>query len=77
MAEVSSDLILEILKGLQRDLAEVKGGIGELKTELSAVRGHLISMQQDIHNIYAVMGRHEVRLDRIDARLDLSTAPAS
>ncbi len=47
MAEVSSDLILEILKALQRDSGEVKSNIGDIKAELNAIRGHLISLQQE------------------------------
>jgi hypothetical protein len=77
MAEVSSDLMLEILKALQRDSIEVKSSIGEIKAELNAIRGHLISLQQDIHNVYGIMGRHDVHLERIERRLELNDAPAA
>jgi hypothetical protein len=75
MAEVNSELIYEILKSLQRDVSEVKSSIGEVKTELSAIRGHLISLHQDVHNIYGVLGRHDVHLERIERHLELSDAP--
>jgi hypothetical protein len=59
MAEVSNELIYEVLKTLQRDVGEVKSGIGDVKTELNALRGHMISLQQDVHNIYGILGRHD------------------
>jgi chromosome segregation ATPase len=77
MAEVSSDLMLEILKALQRDSGEVKASIGDIKAELNAIRGHLISLQQDVHNVYGIMGRHDVHLERIERRLELNDAPAA
>jgi chromosome segregation ATPase len=77
MAEVSSDLMLEILKALQQDSGEVKSNIGDIKAELNAIRGHLISLQQDVHNVYGIMGRHDVHLERIERRLELNDAPAA
>jgi hypothetical protein len=32
----------------------------------------MVSMQQDVHNIYGVLTRHEARLDRIEHRLELN-----
>jgi hypothetical protein len=77
MAEGSSDLMLEILKALQRDSGEVKASISDIKAELNAIRGHLISLQQDVHNMYGIMGRHDVHLERIERRLELNDAPAA
>ena len=75
MAEVSNELIYEVLKILQRDVGEVKSSIGDVKTELNALRGHMISLQQDVHNIYGILGRHDSHLERIGHRLELSDAP--
>jgi chromosome segregation ATPase len=72
MADITNELMYEVLKSMQRDLSEVKNNIGEIKLELNAVRGHMVSMQQDVHNIYGVLTRHEGRLDRIERRLELS-----
>ena len=72
MADVTNELMFEDLKSMQRDLSDVKNGIGELKIELNAVRGHMISLQQDVHNIYGVLARHDARLERIESRLELS-----
>ena len=71
MAEVSNELIYEILKAMQADIRLLKDGQGEIKQELIAVRGTMVSMQQDINNIYGILARHDERLDRIERRLDL------
>ncbi len=49
--------------------------MGEIKAELSAIRGHLVSLQQDVHNIYGILGRHDLSLEKIENRLELSGAP--
>jgi chromosome segregation ATPase len=71
MAEASLDLMLEILKSMQDRQMKTDAKIDELKAEMQAFRGHMISLQQDVHNIYAILGRHEARLERIERRLDL------
>ena len=71
MAEISSELILEILKQIQDRLGSIEHKVDELKAEMQAMRGHIIAMQQDIHNIYATLARHDMRLDRIEKRLGL------
>jgi DNA anti-recombination protein RmuC len=71
MAEVTNELIYEVLKQIQDRLSGVDHKVDELKTEMQAVRGHLIAMQQDIHNIYASIGRLDLRVDRIERRLEL------
>jgi hypothetical protein len=75
MAEVSNELIFDVLKALQRDVGDVKSGIGDVKTESNALGGHMISLQQDVHDIYGILGRHDVHLERIERRLELSEAP--
>ncbi|KQY14486.1 hypothetical protein [Rhizobium sp. Root482] len=71
MAEVTSDLMYELLKRVHTDVAGLKEGQREIRLELNAMRGTMVSMQQDIHNIYGVLARHEMRLDRIENRLEL------
>jgi hypothetical protein len=75
MAEANYELIYEILKTLPRDFGEMRSSVGEVKTELNAIRGHMVSLQQDVHNIYGMLGRHDVHLERIERRLELSDAP--
>ena len=71
MAEVTSELMFELLKRVHADIADVKLGQRELRSEMNAIRGTLVSVQQDIHNIHTTLARHETRLDRIENRLEL------
>ena len=71
MAEISSELVYEILKKIQEDTAAHKLALAEFKSELQAVRAHMLAMQQDIHNLYMARSRDELRLDRIERRLEL------
>jgi hypothetical protein len=71
MTEVTQDLMYELLKRMPSDISGLKQGQSEIKAELNAIRGTMISMQQDIHNIYGVLSRHDDRLERIENRLEL------
>jgi len=71
MAEVTNELIYEILKNIQFRIDKIEAGIDELRQGQNAMRGHMISIQTDISNIYAILARHEERLDRIENRLEL------
>lgn len=71
MAEVTNELIYEILKGIQFRLDKIEAGIDELRQGHNAMRGHMISIQTDISNIYGILGRHDQRLERIEKRLEL------
>ncbi|WP_157015405.1 restriction endonuclease subunit S domain-containing protein [Mesorhizobium xinjiangense] len=71
MAEVSNDLLYELLKKMQTRLDNLETGQTEIKQELVSTRGHMIAIQQDTHNIYGILGRHDERLERIERRQDL------
>jgi tetrahydromethanopterin S-methyltransferase subunit G len=75
MVEVSNELIYEVLKQVQQRLDRVDYKVDELKSELSAIRGHQISMQQDLHNVYGILGRYDLRLEHIEQRLEIHEAP--
>ena len=75
MAEISTELIYQVVKQVQQRLDRVDHKVDELKSEMNALRGHMISLQQDTHNIYGVLGRQDTRLERIERRLELSDAP--
>ena len=53
MAEVTNELIYEILKQLQSDVAGVKEALRETNASLNAIRIHLLGVHQDIQNMYA------------------------
>jgi hypothetical protein len=71
MAEISSELVYELLKRVHADIADLKFGQRGLKEEMNAMRGTMVSMHHDIHNIYGVLDRHDQRLERIENRLEL------
>ncbi|KAB2875306.1 MAG: hypothetical protein F9K43_02890 [Bauldia sp.] len=76
MAEVTKEMVYEILRQVRDLMVGMDHKLDELKAEMQAFRGHLVAVQQDIHNIYSTLTRHETRLDRIEKRLGL-IEPAS
>ena len=75
MAEVSNELLYEVLKAMQDRLANIEHVQIETRTELRAIRGHLNAMQTDIANLYDSVDAVERRVARIEQRLDLADAP--
>lgn len=82
MADVTPELVLEVLKSVQARLAQVDGKIDELKHEMQAsrtsqngIRQEIASVFQEVSGIHATLVRHEGRLDRIEARLELNDVP--
>jgi hypothetical protein len=72
MAEVTNDLMYEVIKQIQSDVAGLKDGQRELTSAMNAVRTYLVALQQGVSNIYTILVRHETRLDRIERRLDIA-----
>jgi septal ring factor EnvC (AmiA/AmiB activator) len=82
MADVTPDLVFEVLKPIQVRLAQVDGKIDELKQEMQAsrtsqngIRQEITSVFQEISGVHTTLVRHEGRLDRIEQRLELNDAP--
>ncbi len=71
MAEITNELVYELLKRMHADIAELKFGQHELKIEMNAMRGTMVAMHQDIHNLYTTLTHHDQRLERIENRLEL------
>jgi hypothetical protein len=83
MAEVTNELMYEILKPIQARLEQVDGKADENKHDMQAMRTQmlgihhdLLSIHQELGGIHATLVRHENRLDRIERRLELSDAPS-
>lgn len=84
MADVTLELMFEVLKSSQARLAQVDGTIDELKQKIQAsrtsqngIRQEITSVFQEISGIHATLVRHEGHLDRIERRLELNEAPTS
>ncbi len=71
ITEVTNELLLEVLKKVQEQVARGSEDMSRIREELSAMRGHIVALQQDIHNIYDTMLEHGTRLDRIERLLEL------
>lgn len=71
MADVTNELVYEILKNLQARTTNLELVAIEHSAALNAVRGHVASIQTDTNNIYSVLSRIDSRLDRIERRLEL------
>jgi septal ring factor EnvC (AmiA/AmiB activator) len=82
MADVTLELMFEVLKAVQARLAQVDGKVDELKQEMQAsrtaqngVRQEITSVFEEISGVHKTLIRHEDRLDRIERRLELNDAP--
>jgi chromosome segregation ATPase len=71
MAEVTNELIYSVLQKLQEEVSAIKHDIREVKGELTAIRGYVYAVHQDIGNLYSTSARQDVRLERIERRLEL------
>jgi septal ring factor EnvC (AmiA/AmiB activator) len=78
MADVTPELMFEVLKSVQARLAQVDGKIDELKQEMQASRTSLNGIRQEITGVFkeilrvhAILFQQEGRLDRIEHRLKL------
>jgi septal ring factor EnvC (AmiA/AmiB activator) len=84
MADVTMELMFEVLKSVQARLAQVDGKIDELTQATQALRTSQIGIRQEITSVFqeisgvpATLVRHEGCLDRIEKRLELSEVPHS
>jgi archaellum component FlaC len=82
MAEVTNELIHEVLKAMQARLGNVEEGIRDVRGEIDALRGNMQAtnsqigaLQLDISNIYQTMGAMDSRLSRIERRLEIIDKP--
>jgi hypothetical protein len=71
MAEVTNELLYEVLKSVQREVSLLREGQAQAREAMIALRGHMHAIQQDVNNIYGILARHDARHDRIERRLDL------
>ena len=76
MADVTTELMFEVLKQIQSDISALKEGQREQNAALGAIRTHLGGLQQDVTNLYAIFARFEIRLERVERRLEIVEVPA-
>ena len=68
----SDSLVLDILRRLQGDIAEIREDMRLMRMEMTAMRHDLSNLRttQDVHNDEIASPRS--RVDRIERRLDLT-----
>ena len=71
MAEVTNELMYELLKRVHADIAGQRDGIGEIRQEIVSIRLQQLGIQNDTHNIYAMLVRSDQRRERVERRLEL------
>jgi len=71
MATVDADLVYEVLKRIQADIALLKDSQRELRQDNLAIRNQIHGIQGDINSIRGSMAQMDQRLDRIENRLEL------
>jgi archaellum component FlaC len=77
MAEVSNEPIDEVLKAVQARLGNIEEGVREVRGEVRALRTTVHGVQGDLHNLYEAYSALDVRVGRIERRLDIVAAPVS
>ena len=71
MADVTQELMYELMKRMQADLTSVKESLRESRQDTFSVRNHLHVLQGDMNNLHVSIGQILDRLDRIESRLEL------
>lgn len=75
MAEVTNELLYEVLKQMPNRLSNIENGVVETRQELVAIRAHLGALQTDVTNLYSGQAGIDLRLARIERRLELVDLP--
>jgi tetrahydromethanopterin S-methyltransferase subunit G len=71
MNESTENLVLEILRRMQADMAILRDDMRDVKTRLSSIEGRLAHSSADHATQSLRIDRLEDRLERIEHRLDI------
>ena len=71
MSDDRNDLVLEILKGIQADIREIKRDIGSLNMRVSSLEDHFRGTLTTLYSIQSDVAHLKGRVDRIEHRLGL------
>ncbi len=74
MTRITNELIYEVLRKLQSDVAEMKGDVRELKEGQIGLRSQLHSIQGDSLRQERTVAGLQLDIERIKTRLDLADA---
>jgi hypothetical protein len=83
MAEVTNELIYEVLKAMQTRMSNLEDQMGGVLVRLSSIDERLLAVSHsvnaahlDIANIYKKLSILDDRVSRIERRLDIVEEPA-
>ncbi len=71
MTDERADLMLEILKGIQADVAGIKRELHSVDARMSSLEDHMRGLITSVYSIQADMSDLKKRVDRIETRLGL------
>ena len=74
MTDDRSQMMFDILLGIQKDLSEIKRDLMSLNLRVSALEDHFRGTLNTLYGIQADTSHLKVRVDRIERRLGLSEA---
>lgn len=74
MSDDRSQMVFDILLGIQKNLGEIKRGIASLNLRVSALEDHFRGTLTTLYGIQADTGHLKIRVDRIERRLGLNEA---
>lgn len=71
MTAETENMMLEILKRIQGDIAEMKQDVRDLKVRTGLLEGHVASLLAAQHHTNERLDRLSDRVERIERRLEL------
>jgi hypothetical protein len=78
MSDQPDNLVLNLLRAIRNDVAEIRADLLEVKQRLTTLEiqvGNLVATEQSHYaQLMLRMDRHDGRLDRIERRLELTEA---
>ena len=72
MADVTNELMVELLKTLQDGQRDIKAHLNVIREEIGAMRSHMAGFQTDIGNLYSTQIEINKELERVKLRLNLT-----
>jgi hypothetical protein len=74
MTQITNELIYEVLKSIQAQVAIVREDITSIKARLTSLDSHFGLVHTDMALVSERMDRLESHMGRVDSRLNLSDA---
>ena len=71
MSDDRSQMMFDILLGIQSDIGQIKRELSSLNLRVSALEDHFRGTLTTLYGIQADVGHLKVRVDRIERRLGL------